>query len=357
MMILTFFFSVISIIVLLRVLGEPLLHCSGKPGQGLLIFLLLISLVANAGIVMHDTLSDCFLFGEGQSDVSPDGRYNAAATSYGPLFGPLGPCDIFFTIESTSRRVQDLKAVRIDIGEGYCPESGGYLAAMRLRGLPPIVHWSADSREVEFRIPEAGSRNPGVRLRMADVASIRGRKPDIARDLVQAYGGILVIGIGSLLLFWGTALIRYCVNRPGKGALICLLLISLVANVVFSDCLVASEGQSGVSPDGLYDATVMSYRPLWSSQPPRSIFFAVRSTAANGREVKAVRIDIGEGFYPDRHLPFRLRDLPQIVHWSADSREVEFRIPEEDSRIPGVQLVMTVKDAEATAEGDGTKQE
>lgn len=142
------------------------------------------------------------------------------------------------------------------------------------------------------------------------------------------------IAIGILLLFFGMRLIRRSTTL-GQVALICLLLMVLLANASIlrhdlSERFGEGEGQNGVSPDGLYVANAMSFRRFWDSNGARTIFFTIEPTASRGEAVKTVRFDSKEGRLP------RVRELPQVVHWSTDSKEVEFRIP-------GVRLTMAGK--------------
>jgi len=143
-------------------------------------------------------------------------------------------------------------------------------------------------------------------------------------------GGIAVV----ILLF---VLTKWWVGRSAKvrqAVLICLLLISLLANTAFlvhrfaSECFIGGDGQFGPSPNGLYVAKAFSPRPCFSSQPAHYLF-TIESRA--GQHLKTTRIDPGEPNVSDH-----FRELPQVIHWSADSRAVEFRVP-------GIRLSMGVE--------------
>lgn len=155
------------------------------------------------------------------------------------------------------------------------------------------------------------------------------------------------IVIGIPFLFLGKRLIR-CPDEPGRqAALICLLLVSLLANVgilthyVLSECLILEDGQYGLSPDGSYNAHADCRNPLFAShrKPFSSMVFSIdlRDSRGSlfGQRVKVVRMDVEEEYQPNKYRAILARNLPQIVHWSADSSEVEFRVP-------GVRLVMKV---------------
>jgi hypothetical protein len=148
-------------------------------------------------------------------------------------------------------------------------------------------------------------------------------------------GGIVII---ILLLLFSKWLSGHS-TKVRQAVLLCLLLVSLLANVsllvnsIVSECFVGGEGQRGVSPNDLYEAYVFFPRPLIRSQPPHYLFYIQSRT---GQRLSTVRIDSVETPPPND-----IRQLPEIIHWSADSSEVEFRMP-------GIRFVTTVKNASAT---------
>ena len=142
MLIVTLLLGGIVAIVLLLVLAKWWIGCSARVRQAVLICLLLISLLANAALLVHRLVSECLVGGDGQFEPSPNGVYTAKAFSPRPCFGSK-PAHYLFAIES--RAGQPLETIRIDPGEPNVSD--------HFRELPQIIHWSADSREVEFHIP------------------------------------------------------------------------------------------------------------------------------------------------------------------------------------------------------------
>jgi hypothetical protein len=149
MIIVTILLVVIVIIVLLIVLSKWWVGSSAKARQVTLICLLLVSLAANVSLLVHSLVSESFVGGDGQYGVSPNDLYTAHAFSLGPFFGTQ-PGQYRLYIES--RTGQRLKTAHIYTGETN--------AQVDFRQLPQIIHWSADSKEVEFRIP-------GIQLSLA----------------------------------------------------------------------------------------------------------------------------------------------------------------------------------------------
>ena len=140
---------VLAIMVVSPIVRSWLSNFSYKAKTGLLLFLLLISLLANAGVAGHYVVFECILGGGGQFEASPDGQFVAHAESLRPYLTKAEPAHYVLKIESAEGRV--VKSVRIDAGETKDAEY--------FRSLPKIIHWSLDSREVVFDIP-------GIQVRM-----------------------------------------------------------------------------------------------------------------------------------------------------------------------------------------------
>lgn len=148
MLILVLVFASVAIIILWLVFRKPIRAILANHIQTVLVSLLVVSLIVNGATLGRYLVSECFLEGGGQSELSPDGLYAADAKSLRPLLSRQ-PTHYLMIVES--RAGQRIKSVRIDAGE---TNNASYF-----RGLPQIIRWSGDSKEVTFDIP-------GIRITM-----------------------------------------------------------------------------------------------------------------------------------------------------------------------------------------------
>jgi hypothetical protein len=165
------------------------------------------------------------------------------------------------------------------------------------------------------------------------MGSISPRRDQLAMiAVVIALVGMTILVLALFLVLF---LRKRFPQRTVTISLICMLLVSLLTNAgllaycIVKECSIGGDGQYGVSPNDLYIAHAFSLRPCMASQPPYYLFRI--DSQRDGQCLKTVRIDPGETNVADR-----FRELPQIVHWSADSTEVTFRIP-------GVQMTIETK--------------
>lgn len=140
---------VLLIMVLLPIVRNWVFSFSYRAKYNLLLVLLLISLLANAGMVGRFVVCECLIASVGQSEASPDSQWVARAESIRPLLLTAEAAHYLLKIESKEGRV--VKSARIHAGKVKDAE--------HFRALPQIIHWSNDSKEVVFDIP-------GVQVRM-----------------------------------------------------------------------------------------------------------------------------------------------------------------------------------------------
>jgi len=136
----------------------------------------------------------------------------------------------------------------------------------------------------------------------------------------------LLVGVTFVIILF--VLTKWWIGRSAKvrlSVLICLLLISLLSNAAFlvhrfaSECFIGGDGQIGLSPNGFYIAKAITPHPCFRSQPA---YHLLTIESHMGQLLKTIRIDPAEPNGSDH-----FRELPQIIHWSPNSREVEFRVP------------------------------
>ena len=140
---------VVAIMVLSPILRGRLSDFSIKAKYAILLCILLVSLVANIGMVGRHVVLETLVEAGGVSEKSPDGQWVARAESIRPMLQSIEPAHYLLKIEATKGRV--VKSVRVDAHDTLGPES--------LRALSRVIRWSSDSSEVTFEIP-------GIQVRM-----------------------------------------------------------------------------------------------------------------------------------------------------------------------------------------------
>jgi hypothetical protein len=149
MYILTIVVVVVAIMLLSPILRGSLSDFSLKAKYAILLFVLLVSLLANIGVAGRYVFFECLIHAGRLSEKSPDGKWVAKAESIQPMLQSLGPAHYLLKIESAKGQV--VKSVRVDAHDT--------LGAGAFRGLSQAIRWSSDSSEVAFEIP-------GIQVRM-----------------------------------------------------------------------------------------------------------------------------------------------------------------------------------------------
>ena len=155
---------------------------------------------------------------------------------------------------------------------------------------------------------------------------------------------LILLVLGSIVFVTFRKQIFAPSTEGGQRGIVCLLVLSISFNAyvlgkhVISNSFVVGGGQSWPSPDGIWRASASSLRPHLSSEPTSYVFTL---ESRDGRLLRSLRMNGDKSADPTY-----FRNLPQIIQWSADSKEVTFDIP-------GTQIRMQLLPNEAFEGNEG----